>query len=97
MAHFQTFLKINLWANFFQIFQLSLFGFNYLIAVGVYVAVGYSYGQTQKIFTSFNFFRYSIAINYRTSDLIQIEFNIIPLLIFFILDKMIKSESRLLR
>jgi hypothetical protein len=32
--HYKKYLVLDFWSNFFQIFQLSLFGFNYLIAFG---------------------------------------------------------------
>jgi len=88
--HYKKYLVLNFWSNFFQIFQLSLLGFNYLFAFGVYIVLGYS-DQANQVFLSTKLFQTLIALNYTPSNLIRCGVNVIPLIIFIVLNKIIKD------
>lgn len=88
--HYKKYLVLDFWSNFFQIFQLSLFGFNYLIAFGFYIVLGYS-DQANQVFLSTKLFQTLIALNYAPSNLIRCGVNVIPLIIFIVLNKIIKD------
>ena len=84
--HSKMFLEINKWVNFFQIIQLSLFGFTYYLLIGIQLCLIYTYDQQQIFEIEFNFFKTSLGINYHTSDVIIAGINFIPLIIFLFLN-----------
>jgi hypothetical protein len=94
---FPNFLRLNKWVNFLQIFHLSLVGFNYYIAVGVHILLYYSYNEIQIISIGFVPYVSSIQINYQRSTAILAGLNLIPLLIFILVNRIMKSQNTKLK
>lgn len=90
IKYFQTFLKINLWTNFLQIFHLSLLGVTYYIAIGLHILIYYSYGDIQEFRLGLDYFQTKFGLNFNASNMIIIGINLIPLLLFIFFNRKIK-------
>jgi hypothetical protein len=84
------FLAIQKWVNFFQIFQLSVLGLSYNFIMGTYLPVYYYYDDHQIFGASFDILKFHATISYVKSNLIFVSLNIIPIIIFYLLNRMIK-------
>src|SRR6185437_11364582 len=85
------FLKVNVWSNFFQIFHLSILGLTYYVAIGIHFLVYYFFDQSQDIRAEFDFFKANIGVNYHNSSQIIFGINVVPLIVFFSLTRVLKT------
>jgi len=80
-------LQFNKWLNFAQIFHLSILGLSYYFIVGVYITVYYYYDQIQTFGYSLSFYKLDLVMMYYKSNVIFAGLNLMPVVLFLILDK----------
>jgi hypothetical protein len=91
---FSKFLNVNIWTNFFQIFNISIMGFTYYVTIGIHFFLFFSYDNNDwDILLSHSFFyEASYGVKFFNSTLIMAGVNLIPLLIFILLERL-KAKS----
>jgi hypothetical protein len=94
------FLAINKWANFFQIFHISIFGAAFYIAIGFHLIVFLVLGYITDLRVGFDYFASEFSIGLSQNDrLIFLGVNTVPLFLFIFFNyyiKKIKSKASLL-
>jgi len=81
-----SYLTINIWFNFIQIFYISILGINYYLLIGLQIIPYYSYLEASSFKIYFEFFSVRMGIFYKPNNEIAIAINLIPLIIFIILN-----------
>jgi hypothetical protein len=81
------FINFNKWANFAQIIHLSIFGFTYFFVIGLKLMPYFSYAEQMSLMIIRDWFsvRFVLVFQKGVSE-INVGINIIPLLIFILLD-----------
>jgi hypothetical protein len=86
-------LRLNKWLNFAQIINFSILGLSYYMIVGIHIAVYYFYDKVQEFSYAMSFYKLTIEASYANSSTISVGLNLIPLILFFIFNKMIKENE----
>ena len=87
-------MNINIGANFFQIFHLSLLGFNYNFSAGLQITPYFLYNESLTIRVILDFFNVRFQLNYEADNDIMVGINLIPLIIFIILNKVLRDYKK---
>jgi hypothetical protein len=86
-------LRLNKWLNFVQIIHFSILGLSYYMIVGIHIAVYYLYDKVQEFSYAISFYKLTIEASYSNSNIISVGLNLIPLILFFIFNKIIKENE----
>jgi hypothetical protein len=87
-------LVIQKWVNFLQIFQLSILGVIYNFIAGIYIVAYYYYDDHQLLGMGYDTLKFQWALAYKNGNIIFLGLNVIPIVIFFLLNKIIESVKR---
>lgn len=80
-------VNFNKWLNFFQIIQLSIYGFTIYFVMGLEFMPYFSYKEQMKILWEISSFNIRSSIAFTSGiDAIEVGVNIVPLILFILWD-----------
>jgi hypothetical protein len=96
----KMFVTFNKWINFFQIIQVSIFGFIFYFVIGPTFMPYFCYKEDMRLLFEHDTFQLRFALSFASgNDDIEVGINIIPLILFvlwdFILRKHFTSKNEL--
>jgi len=94
-AHLKLFSKINIVVSFLQVFYLSLIGFTYNFTAGAEITPYFLFDSAFRLGLHLDFFDIRFVLNYSTSNSIVVGVNIMPAIVFILVNKQYKKFERL--
>lgn len=90
----KKYLEFNIWINFLQMIQISIFGFTYYFAMGFEIVPVFSYSDHVSFLLGYEFFNIRMKVFFQSGmNDINVGLNIIPLIIFILLNFISKKSN----